>query len=54
MILNLKCCDNYNEIYILMDIKFLMGLLIFEFWVSVGVYNLMVLMDFYIWVYVFF
>lgn len=40
MILNLKCCDNYNEIYIPMDTKSSMGLLILELWASVGVQNL--------------
>lgn len=45
MILNLECCDNYNEIYIPMDTKSSMGLLILELWASVGVQNLMVLMD---------
>lgn len=52
MILNLKCCDNYNEIYIPMDTKSSMGLLILELWASVGVHNLMVLMDSYTWVHV--
>lgn len=40
MILNLECCDNYNEIYIPMDTKSSMGLLILELWASVGVQNL--------------
>lgn len=52
MILNLKCCDNYNEIYIPMDTKSSMGLLILELWASVGVQNLIVLMDSYTWVHV--
>lgn len=30
------CCDNYNEIYIPMDTKSSMGLLILELWASVG------------------